>query len=154
MVTKELLIDIIEPYLKERDFFLVDISISKDSDIDISFDSIESTISIDNCAQLSRSIETILDEQGYIYSLTVGSAGLDRPLMVQQQYRKHLNHKVIVVLKNGQKLLAELKAYDENGVTLFYTIKEKVEGKKRKVEKEVEQTIPFSEIKQTKVHID
>ena len=66
------------------------------------------------------------------YSLTVTSAGLDQPFKVQKQFQKAVGSKVEVMLKGGKKMIATLTAADEDSITLNYTVKEAVEGKKKK----------------------
>ena len=60
------------------------------------------------------------------------SAGLDQPFKVLKQYIKATGTKVEVQLKGGKKLIATLTAADEESITLSYTAKEAVEGKKKK----------------------
>ena len=60
------------------------------------------------------------------------SAGLDQPFKVLKQYLKAVGKKVEVQLKGGKKMVAVLEAADEESVTLKYTVKESVEGKKKK----------------------
>ena len=60
------------------------------------------------------------------------SAGLDQPFKVIKQYIKAVGKKVEVQLKGGKKMVAVLEAADEESVTLKYTVKESVEGKKKK----------------------
>ena len=66
------------------------------------------------------------------YSLTVSSAGLDQPFKVLKQFIKAVGTKVEVSLKGGRKMVAELVEADEEGVSLKYSVKEAVEGKKKK----------------------
>ena len=71
-----------------------------------------------------------------------------------RQYRKLIGSSVEVLLKSGVKILAKLDAADEAGITISYTEKQAVEGKKRKVEVEVVNTYSFEEIKYTKEYLD
>jgi ribosome maturation factor RimP len=49
-----------------------------------------------------------------------------------KQYVKALGTKVEVSLKGGRKMVATLVEADETGITLKYSVKEAVEGKKKK----------------------
>ena len=60
------------------------------------------------------------------------SAGLDQPFKVLRQFEKAVGTKVEVQLKGGKKMVALLEAADEESVTLKYSVKEAVEGKKKK----------------------
>ena len=60
------------------------------------------------------------------------SAGLDQPFKVLKQFVKAVGTKVEVQLKGGKKMVALLEAADEDSVTLKYSVKEAVDGKKKK----------------------
>ena len=81
---------------------------------------------------LSRYFETQFDREVEDYSLTMTSAGLDQPFKVLRQFEKAVGTKVEVQLKGGKKMVALLEAADEESVTLKYSVKEAVEGKKKK----------------------
>ena len=115
-----------------RGCFLVDISISKDNDIILTIESENGKIELDDCVSLSRFFETKFDREVEDYSLTVSSAGLDQPFKVLKQYHKAVGSKVEVSLKGGKKMVAVLEAADEESITLKYSAKEAVEGKKKK----------------------
>ena len=124
--------DALQSELVARGCFLVDVSVSKDNDIVVTIESEEGKIELDDCVALSRYFETQFDREKEDYSLTVTSAGLDQPFKVLKQFVKAVGTKVEVQLKGGKKMVALLEAADENGVTLKYSVKEAVEGKKKK----------------------
>ena len=115
-----------------RGCFLVDISVSKDNDIVLTIESENGKIELDDCVSLSRFFETKFDREVEDYSLTVSSAGLDQPFKVLKQYHKAVGSKVEVSFKGGKKMVAVLEAADEESITLKYSAKEAVEGKKKK----------------------
>mgnify|MGYP006350918171 FL=1 len=126
------IIDAINDEIVARGCFIVDISVSKDNDIVLTIESENSKIELDDCVSLSRFFETKFDREVEDYSLTVSSAGLDQPFKVFRQYLKALGTKVEVSLKGGKKMVAVLEAADEESITLKYSAKEAVEGKKKK----------------------
>ena len=126
------IIDAINDEIVARGCFIVDISVSKDNDIVLTVEKEEGTIELDDCVSLSRFFETKFDREVEDYSLTVSSAGLDQPFKVYRQYLKAVGTKVEVLLKGGRKMIARLEAADEDGITLKYSAKEAVEGKKKK----------------------
>ena len=87
---------------------------------------------MDDCVSISRYFETKFDREAEDYSLTVSSAGLDQPFKVHKQFVKAMGSKVEVLLKGGRKIVAVLEAADEESITLKYSAKEAVEGKKKK----------------------
>ena len=124
--------DALQSELVARGCFLVDVSVSKDNDIVVTIESEEGKIELDDCVALSRYFETQFDREKEDYSLTMTSAGLDQPFKVLKQFTKAVGTKVEVQLKGGKKMVALLEAADEESVTLKYSVKEAVDGKKKK----------------------
>jgi ribosome maturation factor RimP len=124
--------DALQSELVARGCFLVDVTVSKDNDIVVTIESEEGKIELDDCVALSRYFETQFDREKEDYSLTMTSAGLDQPFKVLKQFMKAVGTKVEVQLKGGKKMVALLEAADEESVTLKYSVKETVEGKKKK----------------------
>ena len=126
------ILDAISGEIVARGCFIVDISVSKDNDIVLTIESENSKIELEDCVSLSRFFETKFDREVEDYSLTVSSAGLDQPFKVLKQYLKSVGKKVEVQLKGGKKMIALLEAADQESITLKYSQKEAVEGKKKK----------------------
>ena len=126
------IIDAIGDEIVARGCFIVDVSVSKDNDIVLTIESENGKIELDDCVLLSRFFETRFDREVEDYSLTVSSAGLDQPFKVYRQYLKAVGSKVEVMLKGGKKMVALLEAADQESITLRYSVKEAVEGKKKK----------------------
>ncbi len=126
------IIDAIGDEIVARGCFFVDISVSKDNDIVLTIESENGKIELDDCVSLSRFFETKFDREAEDYSLTVSSAGLDQAFKVFKQYQKAVGSKVEVLLKGGKKMVATLEAADGESITLKYSVKEAVEGKKKK----------------------
>ena len=124
--------DAISNEIVARGCYLVDVTVSKDNEIEVIIESEEGRIELDDCVAISRYFETCFDREKEDYELTVTSAGLDLPFKVLKQYIKAIGSKVEVQLKGGKKLVATLTAADEESITLSYTAKEAVEGKKKK----------------------
>ena len=124
--------DALQSELVARGCFLVDVSVSKDNDIVVTIESENGKIELDDCVALSRFFETRFDREVEDYSLTMTSAGLDQPFKVLKQFEKAVGSKVEIQLKGGRKIVALLEAADEDSVTLKYSVKEAVEGKKKK----------------------
>ena len=126
------IIDAISGEIVARGCFIVDVTVSKDNDIVLTVESENGKIELDDCVSLSRYFETKFDREVEDYSLTVSSAGLDQPFKVFRQYLKAVGSKVEVSLKGGKKMVAVLEQADEESITLRYSVKEAVEGKKKK----------------------
>ena len=126
------IIDAISDEIVARNCYIVEISISKDNDIEITIESEDGRVELDDCVAISRFFESKFDRETEDYSLTVTSAGLDQPFKVLKQYLKAVGSKVEVMLKGGRKIVAVLTEADQESITLKYSVKEAVEGKKKK----------------------
>ena len=121
--------DALSGEISARGLYIVDVSISKDNDIELIIEKEVGIVELDDCVGVSRFFETCFDREKEDYSLTVSSAGLDQPFKVLKQYLKAVGTKVEVQLKGGRKMVAVLEAADEESVTLKYSVKEAVEDK-------------------------
>lgn len=133
--------------------FLVDVSVSKDNVIDITIESSRDNVTIDDCMWLNGKIEEKFDRDKEDYELTVGSAGLDTPFKVPEQYAKAVGSKVEVLLKGGRKLTGTLEGAGEDGIELSYERLEAVEGKKKKARVQVTEKFGKEEVNSVKYHI-
>lgn len=145
--------DAMESAIVARGCFIVDIKISKDNDIVLTIESENGTVTLDDCAELSGVFEEKFSRDKEDYSLTVTSAGLDQPFLVLKQYRKAAGTMVEASLKGGRRLIALLTDADENGITVKYTAREKVEGSRKKENVEHTETFSFDEINSVKPYI-
>ena len=126
------ILDAVGGEIVARGCFIVDLTISKDNDIILTIESEEGKIELEDCVSLSRFFESRFDREVEDYSLTVSSAGLDQPFKVLKQFLKSVGKKVEVQFKGGKKMVAVLEAADQDSITLKYSQKEAVEGKKKK----------------------
>ena len=126
------IIDAIESEIVARGLYIIEVTVSKDNDVEIIIESEEGKVELEDCVSISRFFETKFDRETEDYSLTVTSAGLDQPFKVLKQFVKEVGKKVEVQLKGGKKMIAVLEAADEESITLKYSQKEAVEGKKKK----------------------
>lgn len=148
------IIDAIGDEIVARGCFIVDVSVSKDNDIIVTIESENGRIELDDCVSLSRYVETKFDREVEDYSLTVSSAGLDQPFKVFKQFEKAVGSKVEVSLKGGKKMVALLSAADAESITLKYTAKEAVEGKKKKELVEHEDRFTMDQVNAVRPYIE
>ena len=126
------IIDAIDSEIVARGLYIIEVTVSKDNDVEVTIESEEGKVELEDCVAISRFFETKFDRETEDYSLTVTSAGLDQPFKVLKQFVKAAGKKVEVQLKGGKKMVAVLEAADEESITLKYSQKEAVEGKKKK----------------------
>lgn len=143
--------------------FLVDIKIGLSNNIRIFLDA-DQGINIDELVQINRSLYKKIIEgnifPGNDFALEVSSPGLDEPLKIQRQYLKNIGKYVEVLRKDGIKTEGKLKAVAENSV-LIEEEKNRMTGNKKnefgqgknKKKEYVEHSIPFENIKSTKIQI-
>lgn len=153
MIDKQQVIDLTNEWLKDKEYFLVDVIIGKDDKITVEIDHAEG-VWIEDCVELSRHIGAGLGEEGDDYELEVGSAGLGQPFKVIQQYRNHIGLEVEVLTKDGKKLKGILKSAEEKEFVITISKKEKKEGCKRPQPVEEDLHFAYDSVKYTKYIIN
>ncbi|MCI5814051.1 MAG: ribosome assembly cofactor RimP [Prevotella sp.] len=149
MIDKNVVKSLVEEWLQDKDYFLVDIEISQDSRIVVEIDHADG-VWIEDCVALSRYIEDRLSRDEEDYELEVGSAGLGQPFKVPQQYLNFIGEEVEVLDADGKKTRGVLKSVDGNNFVVTATEKVKVEGKKRPQLMEVDHDFEMDHVKYTK----
>ena len=96
MIDKNVVARIVEEWLEDKSYFLVDVNVSPDDKIVVEIDHAEG-VWIDDCVELSRYIESKLSREEEDYELEVGSAGIGQPFKVLQQYVAHVGCEVEVL---------------------------------------------------------
>ena len=149
MIDKNVVKKLVDEWLQDQEYFLVDIEISPDNRIVVEIDHADG-VWIEDCVTLSRYIEERLSRDDEDYELEVGSAGLGQPFKVPQQYINFVGKEVEVLDADGIKVKGILKAVDGNDFTVGVEEKVKVEGKKRPVKMEVDHVYQMDKVKYTK----
>lgn len=149
MIDKNVVREIVEQWLKDKEYFLVDIEVSTDDRIVVEIDHADG-VWIEDCVALSKFVEENLSSDEQDYELEVGSAGLGQPFKVAQQYVNHIGKEVEVLAADGKKTQGILTAVDGTSFTVTTQEKVKVEGKKRPVVEDVEHTFDMKAVKHCK----
>ncbi|MEJ8768439.1 ribosome assembly cofactor RimP [Prevotella sp. HCN-7019] len=153
MIDKNVVKGIVEQWLEDKDYFLVDVEVSPDDKIVVEIDHADG-VWIEDCVELSRFIEDHLSRDEEDYELEVGSAGLGQPFKVPQQYACFVGKEVEVLDGDGRKVKGVLKSVDGNTFVVSVAEKVKVEGKKRPQIVEVDHTYEMDKVKYTKYLIN
>ena len=148
------IIDAIDSEIVARGLYIIEVTVSKDNDVEVTIESEEGKVELEDCVAISRFFETKFDRETEDYSLTVTSAGLDQPFKVLKQFVKAVGKKVEVQLKGGKKMVAVLEAADEESITLKYSQKEAVEGKKKKEIVEHVDRFTMDQVNSVRPHIE
>lgn len=134
----------------EPDIFLVEISVKPTNNVKVFLDS-DNGMSLDKLIQYNRKLYKDLEENSFFpggdFSLEVSSPGLDEPLKLRRQYLKNIGRGVEITRIDGEKNEGKLLQVDETEIIVE---EEKGKGKKKEL---VQHTIPFDNIKSTKIQI-
>ena len=149
MIDKNVVSHIVSQWLEDKDYFLVDVTVSPDDKIVVEIDHAEG-VWIDDCVELSRYIEAHLNRDEEDYELEVGSAGIGQPFKVLQQYVIHKGCEVEVMTADGKKYKGILTDVGENEFTITTQVKMKPEGSKRPKLMGQLLTFTYNEVKYTK----
>lgn len=145
MIDKMHVLNVIDEALAGSDKFLVDLKISTDNRINVAIDG-DNGITIDDCVELSRTIENSLDRDEEDFELNVASAGLDSPLKLKRQYRKNIGQELAVTTFDGESVTGRLTDADDERIVL------KPAGKKKAPAEPV--TLVYGDIKTAKIVIN
>lgn len=149
MIDKKVVKEIVEKWLEDKEYFLVDVEISSSNCIVVEIDHADG-VWIEDCAALSRYIEENLSRDAEDYELEVGSAGLGQPFKVPQQYQNFMGKEVEVLDADGTKKSGVLKSVEGNDFVVTVNEKMMVEGKKRPVKMDVDHTFQMDKVKYCK----
>lgn len=149
MIEKDFIKDITDKFIQNTSMFIVDVNVRPGNIIIVELDSDEN-ISIDDCVEVSRNIESQLDREIEDFELEVGSVGITSAFKIPRQYKKNIGNEVEVLTKSGQKLSGVLKSCDENGFIITVTKMVKPEGAKKKAAIDEDLSFAYDEVKYTK----
>ena len=142
MIEKIKVLEVVKEALEGTDKYLVNLKITPDSRIFVYIDG-DNGITIDDCIELSRTIEGKLDRDEEDYELNVSSAGADSPLKLPRQYQRHIGRELLVDTLDGEHAEGVLKEADEQGFVI------RTRGTKKSAPEE--QTFAYTDIKAARV---
>ncbi len=151
MINKKTVKNLVDSYIGDKDIFLVDIRISTTNKITVLVNK-PSGITIDECAAMSRHIESALDRDEEDFELSVSSPGLSEAFRVREQFEMNIGNTVEVVDREGKKVRGVLKNVAGEGFEV--DAEKKTGGKKGGKKKETEEvSYNFNEVKSVKEKI-
>jgi ribosome maturation factor RimP len=151
MIKREQIIAWANEVLEGTDRFVVEVLI-KNRDTILVFLDADTSVAIEDCVLVSRTIEGKLDREEHDFELRVSSAGADQPFKMLRQYKKNIGRSLECTLKNESVITGKLTAVSDRSISLE-TFKAKKQNKiKTEVAGEAMQ-IPVNEIKESKVII-
>lgn len=152
MTFKEKVFSLLEEGLKEKpSIFLIDLTITDSYKIIVTLDG-DNGVQLQDCIDISRTLENNLDREEQDFSLEVASVGVGSPLKMARQYIKNIGRTLIVKLET-ETIEAELVEVTDNFITLSWQAREPKKIGKGKETVQKRQEIPFSDIKQAVVTV-
>ncbi len=149
MISKDSVYQIVEQYIADKNYYLVDVKVTTDNRISVEIDSFDG-VTIEFCMEVNRHIESQIDREIEDYELEVSSAGLTEPFKVLKQYEKNIGNDVEILTKAGKKTSGILVEVNETEFILEIEKTEKLEGAKRKITVTENITFSYEDIKTTK----
>lgn len=148
MISTEKVTEIIESYIKNTTYFIVNVTVSPSNIIDVQIDSMK-PVDMDYVVELSRHVDSTLDHDVEDFSLTLGSAGITTPFKVLNQYKKNIGNPVEVLIKDGKKVKGQLIGADEAGFDVEITEMVRKDGDKRKKAYSTPLRFAYDDVKST-----
>jgi ribosome maturation factor RimP len=140
------IIGLIDNHLAGTDKFLVDLLLKPGNKIYVFIDG-DHGVTISDCVELSRFIESQFDRETEDFDLIVSSSGADQPIKMPRQYPKNIGRSLQVKLSEENMVSGKLEAVNETGIVLT------TKGDKKKKLPAETLTIPFHAIIESKVII-
>ena len=138
--------------LERPSLFLIDISISDSYKIVVTLDG-DNGVTLQDCIDVTRAIESNLDREAQDYALEVASVGVGSPLKLVRQYIKNIG-RTLIVKTNEATIEAALTAADDTKIVLSWEAREpKKIGKGKETVQKTEE-IFYTDIKQAVVTVN
>ncbi len=153
MTFKEKVLNLLNEGLKEKpSVFLIDLNITEANKIIITLDA-DNGVQLQDCIDVSRSIESNLDREEQDFSLEVASVGIGSPLKLVRQYKKNVGRTLIVKLNDSTTIEAKLEEATQEKIILSWEAREPKKIGKGKETVQKKQEISYNEIKEAIVTI-
>ncbi len=150
MIKPDLIKSIVREALKERNLFLVEVVVTPANKILVYIDGMDG-VTIDDCAGISRFIESRLNRSEQDYELEVSSPGPERSLLLPVQYQKNIGREVDILKIDGVRYTGKLIDLLKNTVIVEtgQMLKDEQSGKKKRLFRTV--TLELDQIKKAKI---
>ena len=152
MTFKEKVSRLLEEGLLEKPLlFLIDLTITESFKIIVTLDG-DNGVALQDCIDISRSIDNNLDREEHDFSLEVASAGVSSPLKHIRQYKKNVG-RILQVETEGIIIEAKLAQANDEFIVMEWEAREPKKIGKGKETVQKRQEISYSEIKKAIVII-
>ena len=152
MTFKEKVSRLLEEGLLEKPLlFLIDLTITESFKIIVTLDG-DNGVALQDCIDISRSIDNNLDREEHDFSLEVASAGVSSPLKHIRQYKKNVG-RILQVETDTINIEAKLVEANDDFIVMEWEAREPKKIGKGKETVQKRQEILYSEIKKAIVII-
>ena len=153
MTFKEKVQNLLNEGLADRpSVFLIDLTITDANKIIVTLDG-DDGVQLQDCIDVSRSIDQHLDREEEDFSLEVASVGIGSPLKMVRQYKKNIGRMLIVKLQDGTTIEALLDDATDEQIVLSWEAREPKKVGKGKETVQKRQEISYNEIKEAIVTV-
>ena len=153
MTFKEKVVYLLNQGLEDKpSLFLTNLTITDANKIIVTLDG-DNGVQLQDCIDVSRSIDSNLDREELDFSLEVASVGIGSPLTMLRQYKKNVGRMLIVKLQKGTTIEAKLDAATDEHIVLSWEAREPKKIGKGKETVQKRQEIPYTEIKEAVVTV-
>jgi ribosome maturation factor RimP len=149
MIKTEYIQKLVEEKIADTKLFIVGIDIAPGNIITVLMDG-DDGITIKECIDISREIESNLDREEEDFDLEVSSYGISNPLILFRQFEKNIGRSLEIKTKDGIEYEGELISASDNIIKLKYT---KYNHNRSKVLEEKQYEINFDDIDQALVQV-
>ncbi len=127
---------LVEPLIESMGFRLVRVRMAG-RDLQIMCERPDGTLSIDDCAEISRAVSPLLDVEDPIrgaYNLEISSPGIARPLVREEDFERHAGHvakiEMITPIDGRKRFRGVLEGFDaDSGEVRLFIAAEDAGGK-------------------------
>jgi ribosome maturation factor RimP len=152
MTFKEKVSGLLEDVLLEKPtLFLIDLTITESFKIIVTLDG-DNGVALQDCIDISRSIDSNLDREEHDFSLEVASAGVSSPLKHIRQYKKNVG-RILQVETDSINIEAKLVEANDDFIVMEWEVREPKKIGKGKETVQKRREIPYLEIKKAIVII-
>lgn len=162
--------ELLEPYLNDGQFYVVDVQlVGSPGDgqsggrmkVVILLDS-DAGITIEECVSISRRLGIALEEAelfgGAAFTLEVSSPGVDQPLRFPRRYVRNIGRQLAVTLNSGLVLTGKLESVADEAIVLDIAPVKKSNKKKKEMPADAPEPvgptpIPFADIRHANVEL-
>lgn len=151
MIDKAIVKKLVEEMLDNK-MFLVEITVSQRNVINVFVDSYDG-LTIEQCISISRHVEHSFDREEEDFELQVSSPGLSEKFKVKEQFYKYIGREIEIVTVSDVELEGVIQSATEEEIIVETSVRELVEGQKKKQLVVKQYHLKYDEIKSAKAVI-